>query len=145
MYKTHHCLHALSGLLLCLPALTAQAATPCDSATVSALLPAFKMPADVHVAWSENTATIHSSSQYFLLHTTRSLNRNDPNGLSQIFEAQLQLLGWHEPSADMDNHRFTSSWTLTDPRCGTLQASFNILQVNGKEGDYYGIVLIIRP
>jgi len=145
MRKTRPRLHALCGLLLCLPAFAAHAAAPCDSAAVSALLPAFRMPADVHITWTESTATTHSSSQYFLLHTTRSLNRNDPNGLSQIFEAQLQLLGWHEPNADISSNRFTSTWVLNDARCGTLQASFDMLQVAGKEDDYYGIVQIVRP
>lgn len=145
MYKTRCYLYALSGLLLCLPAFTAQAATPCDSAAISALLPTFRMPADVLVAWSESDATLHSSSQYFLLHTVRNLNRNDPNGLSQIFEAQLQLLGWHEPSADINSDQFVSAWTLNDPRCGALQISFNMLQVTGKQNDYYGIIQIVRP
>jgi len=145
MYKTRPYLYALSGLLLSLPAFAAQAAEPCDSAAVSGLLPAFKTPADVRVTWTESAATAHSSSQYFLLHTSRNLNRNDPNGLAQIFEAQLQLLGWHEPNADMNNDQFVSTWTLNDPRCGILQISFNMLQVAGKQDDYYGIIQIVRP
>ena len=145
MYKTRPYLHALSGLLLCLPAFTTHAATPCDSTAVGTLLPTFKLPTDVRVTWSENAASAHSSSQYFLLHTSRTLNRNDPNGLAQIFEAQLQLLGWHEPSADMNGDQFVSTWVLDDAHCGSLQVSFNMLQVTGKQGDYYGIIQIVRP
>jgi hypothetical protein len=110
----------------------------------SALLPTFRMPADVHMTWTENAASAHVASEYFLVRTDRSLNSGDPNGLAQIFQAQLEMRGWRVYGTDTENSVYISSWIITDSRCGAQQVTFNLVQAEHEQSYYYGTIQIVR-